>query len=109
MNLSQRIKDMQKQYTIDNFKRGYPEVYEWFQSEYFSNLFLNKVSVSLRRHFLIEGTFTPQVCEGYPWKDSDGVVDVDDIVEYLEAEGFHINIDKVRAGFTTIDELVIML
>lgn len=109
MNLSQKIRDVQKLYRINNFKRGYPEVYKWFQSEEFSDLFFNKVSVSLRRHFLIEGSFSPQVYEGYPWKDSDGVVDLDDIVEYLEAEGFHVNIEEVRVGFTKIDELTITL
>ena len=109
MNLSQRIKQPKKQYTIQTFKKNYPEVYEWFQSEYFSNLFLTSNSVSLERHYVVEGYFTPRVCEGYPWKDSEGVVDVDDIVEYLEVEGFHTNIEKVGLGFTTIDVLVITL
>lgn len=90
MNLSQKVSQFMRDTTIGEFKEKYPEVYDWFNSDVFISMFEND-KVSLRTEYRKGLERKPLEC--LPFKDNQGSVDLDAMVEYLKSEGFLVKLD----------------
>jgi hypothetical protein len=88
MNLHDKLLQKHNENVIKSFQKTYPEVYEWFQGESFEQTITKASSVSIRAYKILRDPLRKEYSTGLPIKDSNGIVDLDDIVEYLKAEGF---------------------
>ncbi len=92
MNLSEKIQQEKKAHFIKEFKSRYPEVYSWFNSYEFSSLFKNRQEVYLQSQCNRYGT--RETTPALPFTDSNGVVPLRDIDDYLQTEGFDVGIKE---------------
>lgn len=94
MSLSNQIKELRKQKVISNFKTTYPQVFDYFNSDTFIERMVNCQvdSIILPIFKRIGSSMCTEPVEELPFYDKEGKVDIDDIQEYLEAEGFYVEI-----------------
>ena len=89
-----KLKNAADCHTITEFKKTYPEVYDWFQGEYFAEQIIDKKEVSIRIYRILDRLGGKEYALGLPIQDSNGVVDMEDVVEYLKAEGLIAGINS---------------
>lgn len=107
MNLRDKILKTKNESTVEVFKEKYPEVYVWFNSRRFQELMMKAEvgnGVAIRISTYEDGVSTKAL--GLPIQDSNGYVDMDEVVDYLRAEGFVANIGY---KFVTTTDLMIRL
>ncbi len=92
MDLSEKIQQEKKENFIKDFKNRYPEVYSWFNSYEFSSLFNNLQEIDLQIQCNRYGT--KETNPALPFTDSNGVVPLEDIDDYLQIEGFDVGLKK---------------
>lgn len=88
MNLSEKIQKEKKAHFIKEFRNRYPEVYSWFNSYTFYDLFSNRQEVDLQIHRNKYGNI--ETVPVLPFTDSCGEVSRSVIEDYLEVEGFEV-------------------
>lgn len=104
MNLRDKVKDIADTNTKLFFEAKYPEVHEWFHSSEFVNQMANKGELTFRIYTIKQGI--KEDATGLPIEDSDGLVDMDEVVSYLKAEGF---VAYTRGAFVDTLDLYIRL
>lgn len=99
MSLSNHIKEARKQKVISDFKDKCPQVYNYFNSQPFVERFTNCQvdSIILPITKRIGSSMCTEIVEELPFYDDVDKVDIDDMQEYLEAEGFYVEV--MRHGY----------
>lgn len=116
MSLHQAAKDIRKTNVLTNFEKTYPQVHAWFHSNAFLDQFIDRNEVTLRAEYIDVPKGGDRLLakvdtvHELPFRDEDGVVELEDIVNYLNMEGFRTSINPVRAqGDKVLNRLVIRL
>lgn len=107
MNLQQLTLHRHKENKINEFKNKYPEVYNWFQGDYFVDTLAENLHMTIRWTYHKQGQIQPLVCLGLPVQDSEGVVDIEDVAEYLKLEGFDCEIIRTQGAYRQLTALKI--
>lgn len=81
--LKERILKKYKENRVEDFKNKHPEVYDWFNSDYFIDTMAISGNLSIPWEF----------DQTLPRYDSSGEVNIYEVRIYLVAEGFKTNID----------------
>lgn len=93
MNLNDLIDQHRKQKTIDHFKNKYPEVYEYFNSLKFMGMFANGFDyIDIAATTRVGSSMCTKYVKVLPFYDSQGKVDIEDVIEYLSSEDLNAKI-----------------
>ena len=109
MNLKQRVLQQHKENKINEFKNKYPEVYDWFQGDYFADTMSENCHMTIKWTYCKQGSIAPLPCLGLPVQDSVGVVDIEEVAEYLKLEGFHCKVLETQDLYRTSTVLEIYM
>ncbi len=101
-NLNDTIRRALNTAAINAFEKKYPQVAEWFASDYFHEMMVGKGGKWSLRATYRAGDRDYRPCEGLPFQDNVGVVDIEDISEYLMLQGFKV---QVEGGFGKVTYL----
>lgn len=105
MNLKQKLLAKRKEKIIADFKNKYPEVYEWFQGDYFSEVMVDNGNICIRWEAETYFNLKDFPVKELPAYDSNGVVNIHEVCVYLNAEGLSrkIEYNDGGSGFTTLE------
>ncbi len=101
-NLNNTIRRALNTSAINAFEKKYPQVAEWFASDYFHETMVGKGGKLSLRATYRAGDWDYRPCVGLPFQDNVGVVDIEDISEYLMLQGFNVQVEMGFEGATYI-------
>ncbi len=81
--------------TSKTFEKKHPQVVKWFTSDYFHEMMVVRGGkLSLRATYRAGAEWKFRPCLGLPFQDNVGVVDIEDIREYLLLQGFNVQVEE---------------
>ena len=100
-----RVSDKVREQRYNSLKKTYPEVCDYLHSDGFTNKFTESDSISI--FYYSKSYFSDEYNKELPITDSNGVVDIDDLIEILRYEGFssYIDDDYMTEVFTLVVSL----